>query len=116
MKNLALTVILFFCIATTYANSGDKEIAGKTIVPQTIEGKIIDSSTNEALAGVAVKINGSDKKYYTDFEGNFVINDVAPGTYNIDVLYVSYTGITLEGITTKESGIKLKVELESVSH
>lgn len=116
MRKLAITTILFFCFVLTYANNGGKNEATKVVTSQRIEGKIIDKSTNEALAGVALMLNGSSSKYYTDFEGNFVIDGVEPGIYDIDILYVSYEGVTLEDISTNETGLKLKVELESVSH
>jgi len=116
MKKLTVLSILIFAVAITFANSGTESEAAKVTTPQKIEGKILDKVTNEALAGVAVQLAGSSEKYYTDFEGNFVINGVQPGVYDIDILYVSYEGITLENITTNDASVKLKVELESVSH
>lgn len=116
MKKSALLILFVFIIGSIHANDGTTKKESKVITPQKIEGKIIDKVTNEALAGVALQITGSDQKYYTDFDGNFSIDGIEPGIYNIDVLYLSYQGVTLEKIITNDTGVKLKVELESVAH
>ncbi len=79
-----------------------------------IGGKVCDVVTGEALVGVSLKIKGSDKKTYTDLDGNFRIEGVAPGTYDIDVDYVSYKNITLKQVASSSSSLNLKVELEAV--
>lgn len=114
MKNLTTVALLFLALTFCFANNGEEK-NNSTFTPQKIEGKIIDKTTNEALAGVAIQLSGSEQKVYTDFEGNFIIDGIRPGVYDIDVLYVSYQGLTLENISTNANGLTLKVELESVS-
>ncbi|MES2779759.1 MAG: TonB-dependent receptor [Bacteroidota bacterium] len=55
-----------------------------------IAGKIIDKKTGEELIGVSVQIEGTSIGAATDFEGKFSINNVAPGTYNLIMSYISY--------------------------
>ncbi len=58
-------------------------------------GNVKDINTGELLTGVEVKLEGTDKKTYTDFEGNFSFSNVVPGVYNISLSYISYEKINL---------------------
>ena len=55
-----------------------------------IEGKVIDENTGEGLPGVEVKLLGSEKVIYTDFDGNFSIEGIIPGSYSLSADYISY--------------------------
>jgi hypothetical protein len=112
MKKVALLLVLSLCGIFIFAHEPGESIPLKK---HQIEGKVIDSRTGEALVGVAVKIKGQDNKIYTDLKGYFMIEDIAPGTYNIDINYVSYKGITLKEIHASTSEVKIKVELDSVT-
>jgi hypothetical protein len=117
MKKIFLTSAITFCFAIIFASNDNETGAVSPIAYQKIEGKIIDHATNEALAGVALKLQNSNEKVYTDLDGNFVIEGIMPDvSYNIDILYLSYQGITLENLSTKDNALKLKVELESIQH
>lgn len=115
MKKVIFASILTLSIATCFAIEGMDPAEATANYTEAIEGKIIDKTTGESLAGVALVVDGSAKKYYTDLDGNFSIGGIAPGIHNIDILYVSYQGITLKDISTQTNELKLKVELESVS-
>ncbi len=61
-----------------------------------VKGKVIDSKSKEALefVNVSIKKKGSDqivKGATTDLEGNFIIGNLAPGTYVVNVSYIGYT-------------------------
>jgi hypothetical protein len=56
----------------------------------TISGKIIDAKSGETLIGAAAVIEGTTIGAVTDLEGNFVIANVEPGTYNVVFKYVGY--------------------------
>ncbi len=56
----------------------------------TIKGVITDSKTNESLIGTTVLIQGTTQGTITDFDGNYLIPKVNPGTYNLVVSYISY--------------------------
>jgi outer membrane receptor protein involved in Fe transport len=62
----------------------------------TIRGTVIDSKTGQSLgyASVVVKVKGSQKKSpigaTTDPDGNFVLHNVKPGDYLLDVSFMGY--------------------------
>lgn len=61
-----------------------------------VKGKVIDSKSKEALefVNVSIKKKGSDqivKGATTDLDGNFIIGNLAPGTYVVNVSYIGYT-------------------------
>ena len=112
MKKVALLLVFSLGSVFLFAHEPGKSIP---LHKNQIQGKVVDSGTGEALVGVALKINGRNSKTYTDLKGYFMIEDIAPGTYNIDINYVSYKGITLKEIHTSTSEVKIRVELDSVS-
>lgn len=82
-------------------NDNTKETSAVPSAEQTIvlTGKVIDLLTNEALTGVEIKLEGTDIKVYSDFDGNFEIKEVKPGEYNIIASYISYQNSLLEKFT-----------------
>ncbi|PXX95212.1 TonB-dependent receptor [Marinifilum breve] len=74
--------------------NGDKEIEAAefaTIETTSLSGVVLDNETGEALVGVAIRFEGSKETVYTDFDGNFKIDNVVPGKYNVLSSYISYT-------------------------
>jgi len=63
-----------------------------------IVGKIVDEKTGEDLIGVSVMIKGGTKGTATDIYGTFKL-EVAPGTYDIQISYVSYQTKIIEKVT-----------------
>ncbi len=55
-----------------------------------IKGIITDSKTNESLIGTTVLIQGTTQGTITNFDGEYVIPKVNPGTYNLVVSFISY--------------------------
>lgn len=82
---ISLLLILFFTLSSnSYAQSGQ----------YTISGKVIDDDMGVPLEYATISITKPDDPDYidggvTDLEGNFALN-VAPGTYNITVEYISF--------------------------
>ncbi len=68
-----------------------------------ISGKVVDNKTGESLVGVAVAIEGTDQKVYTDLDGNFTINNVNPGNYNLVLSLISYKNSLVENLKVKSS-------------
>jgi hypothetical protein len=84
-------VLLFTNII--YAN-GDPNTKDKGI----ISGKVIDNKTGESLVGAIISIEGTEIKTYTDFNGDFLINSVEPGNYNLIVSLISYKKSLIENL------------------
>ncbi|RMG20429.1 MAG: hypothetical protein D6730_19925, partial [Bacteroidetes bacterium] len=67
----------------------------------TIRGHVANGATGEKLIGATVRVlqDGAIKGgAYTDVEGSYTIQ-VAPGTYNMIVSYISFISDTLTGVT-----------------
>jgi len=113
MKKLVAIIALAMSISFVFAVEPETKDVAMVSLSQ-IEGSIVDGITGEALVGVTLKIKGSNEKIYTDLDGNFKIKDLSTGTYDIDVNYVSYQGITLKSISTSSPDIALKVKPEEI--
>ncbi|MGE5437085.1 MAG: TonB-dependent receptor [Syntrophothermus sp.] len=78
----------------------------------TINGKIVDAKTGEALPGVNVIVKGTYYGASSDSKGNFKIINVSPGNYTIEVSFIGYktvqfTGIEIEAGRTKNLDVSL---------
>ena len=56
----------------------------------TIRGRISDAGSNEGLPSVNVKIKGTYYGAATDVEGNYVISNVNPGSYTLEVSIIGF--------------------------
>jgi hypothetical protein len=53
-------------------------------------GTVIEELTGEPVPGATILIKEFNQEIYTDFEGNFTIENIAPGTYNLVISFVSF--------------------------
>ncbi len=72
----------------------------------TIRGTIYEESTGEPLYGVSVLVKETSTGAVTDFDGKFEIK-VAPGTYSLQISYISYSTIQLTDVVVEETGVKV---------
>ena len=56
----------------------------------SVTGKVIDARTIESLAGVNIVVIDSERGASTDTEGNFTIENLPPGTYQLEIEYIGY--------------------------
>ena len=65
-----------------------------------IHGSVIDQQTKEPLiaATVYIEVGGEFMGTSTDFDGNFVIKPVPPGIYNLNISYIGYNTLVVEGV------------------
>jgi len=81
-----------------------------------IAGKIVDGKTGETLPGATVLIEGTTKGASADFDGNFSLNSIQPGTYNLVISYITYDNKKLTGVVVKANDVtQLNVTLEQAS-
>jgi len=117
MKRVLLSVLFIALIGIIYAdNDGAKsgEPSGSSpALTITLTGKVIDFNSGEALTGVEVKIEGTDIRAYTDFDGNFEIEDVIPGKYNIIASYISYNKSFIENFNADKKDCRIDIKLQS---
>ena len=77
-----------------------------------IVGRITDENNGDGLPSVNVLIKGTYYGASSDFDGNFKIEKLNPGTYNIDVTLlgyktVQYSAIKVEGGKTVTLNVKM---------
>ncbi|MDP1676791.1 MAG: TonB-dependent receptor [Bacteroidota bacterium] len=66
-----------------------------------IVGKITDKKTGESVIGVSVLIQGTKSGASTDFEGDYSISNVPPGTYTLTITSLGYKTATIKNVIVK---------------
>ncbi|MDP6170166.1 MAG: carboxypeptidase-like regulatory domain-containing protein, partial [Candidatus Marinimicrobia bacterium] len=64
----------------------------------SIVGTIEEVSTGDGLPGVNVMIKGTYYGTATDLEGRYRINDISPGSYDVEVSMIGYKIILKTGV------------------
>lgn len=72
----------------------------------TIRGAIFEESTGEPLFGVSVLVKETATGAVTDFDGKFEIQ-VDPGTYTLQISYISYATVELTEVEVTSGGVKV---------
>ncbi len=105
--NLLLITTLTLASASAMAGGEGKKLS-------TLQGKVIDGSTYEGLAGATIEVEGTDVKVYTDFDGNFTLPALPEGTYTIKSTSISYNEVKLRNIKiTPENTSLLELKLHT---
>jgi uncharacterized surface anchored protein len=123
MKKSLITMLFITFVAVTFAVNNNAANKGKTTETSvstaagsvSIAGKVIDLNSGEALAGVEVTIEGSSKKVHTDLDGNFKIENLQPGEYNVIASYISYNKSFIEKLEIGKSNQALNIKLQSAN-
>ena len=89
---LLFTTILFLSFLPLLLFSGQ---TGKIV------GKVTDKKTGEPIIGVSVLIQGTKSGASTDFEGDFSISNVPPGTYALTITSLGYKTATIKNVIVK---------------
>lgn len=71
-----------------------------------IRGTVTEEETGDPLFGVTVALQGTGTGTITDFDGKFEI-EVEPGTYALQVSYISYETINITDVVVEEDKIAL---------
>jgi outer membrane receptor protein involved in Fe transport len=109
-KRYSVVIAVACCLLASHLFAGS---SGK------IAGKITDAKSNEGLPSVTVSVQGTSMGAATDLNGNYVILNVPPGSYTLNVSYVGYqntkavnVGVSVDYTTTlnfqlRESTVEL---------
>lgn len=95
MKFHFLLLSFLFCNANLYAQKS------------ALSGTVTDAKDKQALIGVTVVIKGTSIGAVTDIDGKYKLDQIAPGTYNIECSYMGYEKMLFTGIKFKEGETKL---------
>lgn len=66
-------------------------------------GTVVDE-VGEPVPGASVFLEGTEKGAQTDFDGNYTIINISPGSYNLIVSYIGYETQTEYNIIVKSKG------------
>ena len=72
-------------------------------VTTEIYGEVIDE-LGKPLIGASIFLEGTQQGAQTDFDGNYKISGVAPGSYNLIVNYLGYKPQTKYNIIVRSKG------------
>ena len=81
-------------------------LTGVVPVFAQITGVVLDRSTLQPLDGANIAVNPGGYGTATDNNGEFFIDNLAEGIYEICISYIGYEGITLQKIRITDSAIK----------
>ncbi len=102
MKNLLL--LLLFLPNILFAQTG------------VIEGRVFDEINNESIIGANIIIVGTINGASTDIDGNYRIDNLTAGLYNIEVSYLGYETLTrFEIQVSNAKSIRLDIALKQSS-
>jgi hypothetical protein len=76
-------------------------LVGTVALAQTtgkIIGKVVDKQTGEPLVGVNVIIVGTSFGAATDINGEYIINQISPGTVTLRASYIGYQEMLIENV------------------
>lgn len=112
MKAIKILSVLLLMVITSSVVAKEKEHLKESSTVVKIEtlnlnGVVSDKLTGETLAGAVVTANG--KKLYTDFDGNFSIDNVCNGKCSIKVSLISYEDQTIEIDATSDKQVDIKL-------
>ncbi len=113
MKKVVIAVILMLSVVAVQAKKSDTKdkTADTKATTMQLAGTISDEVSGESLVGVEVKIEGTDLKTYTDFDGHFSFDGVKPGEYKIVTNYISYEKKAKElNVNANADDIKIKLQ------
>src|SRR5438034_881141 len=104
-KYLLCLLLLFIHRPQLWAQTADKgKIAGK-----------ITNEEGEALPGASIKVTGTLQTIFSDAGGNYSLN-LPPGTYTLEVTFISYTLQKLTNIKVKPGvATSLNVSLQATA-
>ncbi len=105
MRLYILLLISLFCIESAVAQTG------------TIRATVYDDETGEVLIGASVVVAGTTQGTVTDLDGKAAVTGLAPGSYDIQVSYVSYQPQTIQGVAVEADGtnsINVRLTSETV--
>lgn len=111
MKKIMIGLLSLLLTIAVTAKENETKTTTDNAASLVLAGTISDANSGESLVGVEVKLEGTDLKTYTDFDGNFTFTNVKPGEYKVVANYISYKPVskTLEA-NAKNNELELKLQ------
>ena len=80
-----------------------------------ISGRILDSSSGEVLPGANINVEGMNIGASTNLDGEFTIDNLAPGEYSLLVTYIGYRNLKANIYVYNQKNTQLKIALEAAA-
>ena len=106
-KKMRLIVLAIALLSLTTAFAGNNN--EDKLKSFSISGKVVDKT--ESLTGVKVMLDGKEVIVYTDFEGNFTIENVLAGEHTISLSLITYNNKVITFNPSENN--KLEIGLET---
>ncbi len=79
----------------------------------TVAGKIVDAANGEPLVGANVLLVGKSVGTTTDLDGLYTIRNITPGTYDLQISYVSFTRKVVKSVKLEQGKLTtINVDLQ----
>jgi len=113
MKKVIFALLVAFVTTSAFAEKAETKTDSKAeVIAISVSGNVIDEVSGEALVGVEVKVEGTDVKTYTDFDGHFTLQNVKTGECKLVASYTSYSKKE-KFIELKSTNNPVKIELQA---
>lgn len=113
MKKTLIGILLVLVGFSAIAKENEtKTTSTERTTTMILSGSIADENSGESLVGVEVKIEGTDLKTYTDFDGNFSFKNVKQGECELVANYISYEKKS-KVLNVDSNEKKIRIELQS---
>ncbi|NAS13747.1 TonB-dependent receptor [Poritiphilus flavus] len=97
MKKITPSLITFLFLSVFLINSSYAQVT------TDLFGTVTDE-VGAPVAGASVYLEGTAKGAQTDFDGNYTIKGITPGTYNLVVSYIGYETQTQYNVIVRSKG------------
>ena len=78
-----------------------------------LQGKVTDAETGEELIGAAIIIKGTTKGTITDFDGNYILDNISTGKLTVECSYISYDKKEAEVTVRNDQSTTINFKLEA---
>jgi outer membrane receptor protein involved in Fe transport len=95
MLKFILTLLTLFAVSGSPLFAEDSGL---------ISGEVKDADSGELLPGATVMIKGTYYGASTDLEGGYLIKNIKPGTYTMEVSLIGYTKLQKTGVEVAAAG------------
>jgi hypothetical protein len=104
MKLIAILAFLLF-------TNPELENLNKEADKVQFSGTVIEEFSGEPVPGATIYVRETNQEIFTDFDGNFTIENLAPGTYNLEVSFVSFEKEELKDLQISGENNSLMIRL-----
>lgn len=107
-KTLILSIFCLNMVFSVFGGEGNTVNLKST----SIEIVVVDATTDEPVPAAKVILNQDSLETYTDFEGFVRIDNISPGSYDIEISFISYKSQYLKAYDINKAYNKLLIKLQ----